>query len=279
MILPANNFGARHESRGEDGAGSTGTTITASGSTNTKGSYADLGAVTSFAWECLTVYMASNSAAADYLVDIAIDDGAGNRFVIVPDLHYPARKEVNEHNFQMRIPVHVPAGAQLSARCQASSASAACEIIVVGHSSNVGGFPGYSRAVALFATPGNSRGVSIDPGASGYPTWGSWVEMIASCPVDVEAIFGVIGHNGDVSRAAGAYCYNDIGIGAGGSEFSIFYAYMFIMSTAWDGPTDVFFQPKACQIAAGTRIAARGRNTVTTAGDRAWDLSLYGLAS
>lgn len=274
MHLPANTFSARHESRGELTASSRGTLLTASGTANLKGSWTSLGSASSFAYEGITIYLSRPSAAANFMVDIGIDDGAGNNFVLVSNHYFAAQKA--EHNSAVFVPVHVPAGALIEARVACSTASATVDIVVVGHSANPGGFPGYSRAVALF-TPSSSRGVTVDPGATA-DTEGSWAQLTASCPADIDAIFGVVGFNNDTARAAVfAGMLLDIGVGASSSEFDAVPNIAFGWEATWDGPNDVFFGPFACTIAAGTRIAARAQCMINTAGDRSVDLALYGL--
>lgn len=274
MYQPANTFCARHEDCGTTLASSTGLTLTAGGSTNTKGSWVTMKSATAFAYEGFTVYC-SNGSADDFMVDIGIDDGSGNVSILVPDLHFAAVKHQREHNLALNIPVHVAAGSKLVARCAGAGTSTFFDCLIVGHSANPGGFPGYSRAVALFS-PSSSRGVAVDPGGSAN-TKGSWAEITASTPADVAAIFGVVGFNGDVGRASTADFLLDVGLGAGGSEFVLLPDLYFNWSATWDGPQDVFFQPVAVHIPSGTRLAARGACSITTAGDRTVDLALYGL--
>lgn len=273
MHLPANTFSARHESRGEI-TGSSQAFEAITGVADTKGSWGNLGAATSFAYEGFTLYINSNNAAASFMLDIGISDGS-NRFIIVPDLMFSAAKTLEEHNLQIFIPVHVPSGAQLSVRAAASTATNGCNICLVGHSANPGGFPGYSRAVAMF-TPASSRGAAVDPGGTAN-TKGAWSQLVASTAVDVAAIFGVIGYNADVARAAVASSLVDIGIGAAASEFVILPDFSLAWGTSYDGPTDVVINPVPCAIPSGTRIAARSACSLNTAGDRTVDVALYGL--
>lgn len=275
MHLPANTANARHESRGEDFSSSRGTVLTASATINVKGVWSALGAATGFTYEGFTVYLHRPQPAADYMIDIGIDDGAGNNSILLPDLHFAAFKQADEQNLQMFVPVHVPAGALVVARVASSTASAICACLIVGHSANPGGFPGFSRVVALF-TPALSRGINVDPGGTAN-TKGAWAELTASSSVDVAALFGVVGYNGDIARAATASMLLDIGLGAGGSEFVLVPDISFGWGTTWDGPNDVFFQPIAAQIAIATRVAARAQCDVTTDSDRDIDLAVYGL--
>lgn len=273
MHLPANTFSARHESRGEATGSSNGTTIT-SGAADTKGSWTALGAATSFAYEGITIYLANNHA-ADFLLDIGIDDGAGNNFILVADLSMAARKQVDEHNLAIFVPVHVPAGALIEARVASSTASATLNCLIVGHSANPGGFPGYSRAVKLFTVTG-SRGVNVDPGGTAN-TKGAWAQMVASAPADVAAIFGVVGFNTDVARAAIATMLLDVGVGASSDEYASISDLFFGWETTWDGPNDVILPPMPLAIATGTRVVARAQCSITTDSDRDIDLALYGL--
>jgi hypothetical protein len=273
--LPANTFSARHESRGETGGTSRGTTVSTSASANTKGSWTALGSATSFAYEGFTVYLSRSSGAGDYLVDIGVDDGAGNNFALLPDLHAAFAKIGAETNLAINVPIHVAAGALLEARSQSLAGLQAIDVLIVGHSANPGGFPGYSRAITLF-TPASSRGINVDPGGTAN-TKGTWTQLTASSSNEVAAIFGVVGFNSDTARAANAGMLLDVGVGGGGSEFVCCPNLAFAWGTVWDGPNDVFFQPLPVMCPAGTRFAARAQCSVNTDSDRDIDLALYGL--
>lgn len=265
---------SRTENQGKTAATSRGTTITAGGSADTKGTWVNLGAATSFAYETIMVCMTRPNA-SDIVIDIGISDGS-NRWVLAADLRFAALRVVSEPTCQIVVPVHVPSGAQLSARCASSVGGAACDVLVIGSSSGLGGAPGFSRCVALF-TFSTARGVAIDPGAAAN-TKGAWAQITASCPNDIGAMFGLIGHNGDVARAAAAAMLLDIGIGAAASEFVLYPNASLKWSTVTDGPTNCPRIPVfACNVPATTRIAARAQCSITTAGDRTVDLALYGL--
>lgn len=278
MRLPANTFSCLHESRGETTGTSTGTTLSANVTTNVKGSWTALGSATSFAYEGFTLHLASNAQATNFMLDIGIDNGSGSNVIIAADIYFAGAKQANEHNLALYLPIHVPAGSLLEARVASSTSVANISCLIVGHSVNPGGGPGFSRAVALF-TPASSRGVTIDPGGSVSNTKGSWTQLTASTPEDLAALFGVVGFAGDTSRAATTSVgfALDIGIGASGAESVVLPDFFFGWSAGWDGPNDVFLQPFSAAIPSGSRVAARGQCTITTANDRAIDLALYGL--
>lgn len=265
----------RHESRGELTASSRGTLITAAGSANTKGAWADLGSATGFSYEAITVWCYRGSSAADYLLDIGISDGS-NRFVLIADLHMAGAKLAVEYGFHLTIPVRVPAGAQLSARVACSTLGATLDVGVVGHASGVAGVPGFSRSVALFA-PATSRGIAVDPGGTAN-TKGSWAEITASSPERVAAMYGLVGFNGDIARASVASLLLDIGIGAATAEYVLYPNMHISWGATRDGPSICpRIPPFAAAIPAGTRIAARAQCGIITVGDRTIDLALYGL--
>jgi hypothetical protein len=86
-----------------------------------------------------------------------------------------------------------------------------------------------------------------------------------------------IGGGGDASRAAITRWYIDLAIGAGGSEQIIMSNFLATCGTGVDMPfiTGGFLLPFF--IPAGTRIAARAQCNVNTAGDRTFDMNLWGF--
>jgi hypothetical protein len=261
--------GGRHEARGEVSATSQGTAI-ATGTT-----WTNLGAATSFAYEAITLCLRSfDTGGVDNIVDLGVSDGT-NRYEIVTDLEFAAAKDAEEHTLQVYIPVHVAAGAQLSCR-KGSTGAGSIHASLIGHSDGLGGAPGFSRCIALF-TPASSRGIAIDPGGT-VDTKGAWAELTASSPEDIGAMFGLIGYNGDVARAAAAGMLLDIGIGAASAEFVLYPNAALRWASVFDGPTNCPRIPVfACDVPKTTRIVGRAQCGVATAGDRTVDLALYGL--
>lgn len=209
------------------------------------------------------------------MIDIGISDGS-NRFTLIENLYFAHAKQIADQALQIYVPVHVPAGAQLSMRSSSSTASNIDSVAVCGHSSGLGGAPGFSRCVALF-TPASSRGIAVDPGGTAN-TKGSWAQMTSSCPNDIAAMFGLIGYNNDTTRAASATMLLDIGVGSAGNEFVYYPNAGVRWGATRDGPSNCPRIPVfAADVPSGTRIAARAACSINTAGDRTVDLALYGL--
>jgi len=119
----------RAEAVGALTASSTGTTITASGSANTKGAWTQLIASTAFRYRWLLVSLV-NAASQRALFDIGIG-GAGSEVVILPDLSC-----LNQTAGEAILhPVDVPAGSALSARMAVANAlgqTGTCAAIGIG---------------------------------------------------------------------------------------------------------------------------------------------------
>lgn len=269
------NHGGRCETLGATytaGSAATGTTITASATANAKGSWTSLG-TPSFQYEAFDLVCAQ-TAASNKCIDIGVNDGSGNWHVIVDSLQHPGSKSADELK-SWRLPIRLKSGQQVGMRIQASTASHVLIATLHGYSRGDGGAPGYSRMVRLSTTT-NSRGTAVDPGATASTKPATWTQIIASTAQHYDALFAVVGQNGDTTRTATATALMDIGIGAALSERAILENVVMRWTTTLDGPT-LILGPIPVQVPAGVRLAARGACTDATAGDRTWDLSLFGF--
>lgn len=158
-------------------SGSEGTTITASGTTHTKGSYTQLVASTADDTYAITVLINNVGVAstnARMLVDIAIG-GAGSEVVLLPDLmagNAGVWANAMGGGVMYHFNVGIAEGTRIAARCQASTASDTCGVVVWLHQGN--GIPGEwvgSRVTAYGVDSANSSGVAHTPGStSAYAT-------------------------------------------------------------------------------------------------------------
>jgi hypothetical protein len=256
------------------GSSAVGTTVTASASTNTKGSWQSLG-TPSFAYDHIAVSVAQTAASAK-LFDIGINDGSGNWFVIAENIHAPGPKYADTL-FQYNLPLHVEAGQQVGMRVQATTGSHVLNATLTGFSRGVYGAPGYSRLIKLDGGTANSRGTAIDAGATAN-TKSSWVQLTASTSVAVDALYAIVGFNGDTARTAAATALLDIGVGAGSAEYAIIENYFMRWTTTTDGPM-IVTGVLPVQIDAASRVVGRLACSDATAGDRTIDLNLYGFVA
>lgn len=112
---------------------SNGTAVTASGSTNTKGSYAEIVSSTAadFRYFVVSIERGSLSSVASFLVDIATGAG-GSETVLIPNMHYVADGSSNNMTMPVPMPLFLPAGTRIAARCQCSVASKDVRVALYG---------------------------------------------------------------------------------------------------------------------------------------------------
>lgn len=268
------NHGGRAETLGTTyTAGTTvaGTTVTAGATANTKGAWAALG-TPSFQYECFTLIVC-NIAASHKSIDVGVDDGAGNYHVIAEDISFPAQKYA-DIIMAYNIPVRVKPGRQVGVRCQATTASHTLNVALLGFSRSASGASGYSAMRRINAVT-TSRGTTIDPGATAL-TKGAWTQLVAATAANYSALAGVVGQAGDTGRATAATALFDVGLGSAGNEVPLVSDVFLRWSSTSDGPV-LIFGPLPVQVPAGARLAARAACSDATAGDRTFDLSLYGF--
>lgn len=271
MYNLSRNAGMRSETLGATTASSTGTTITAAGSANTKGSWTTIGTST-FDYEYVIVCVGHAGGAVNYVVDIGIQSNSGDR-VLIQDLRLDATRVAASRSNQYGIPVHFPSGSVIRARSASSTLSSVCRVIVIGFSRGFSGGAGYSRCIAL-CTATVSRGITIDNNVA-VNTKGAWTSLTTTS-VEIAAIFGHIGLNADIARGAVVSGLIDIGIGTA-TNFTI----VSNITASYETTNDIWMPSvlpvMPIGIPANHNVVARHQTSATTAGDRAFDLMLYGL--
>ncbi len=260
---------ARIQTLGADTATSRGTIIT-SGAVDTKGSWVDIGGTLDFAAEELQVIL-SNDLTSAYLTDIGINV-SGNRYVIAEDLASFKRASSGQ---TYNIPVHVPAGAQLSARTQASSSSDTQSVVIIASSSGMFGAPGASRMLRLSDITAGSNGIAVDPGATANTK--TRVELTASTPFKANGILVYTGPNLDVARAGDPDWLTDIEMGAAGSEQVLVANQPTGTSATDDFPLPALGGWYYIEVPSGIRMSVNQQCSVVGAGDRETDMIIYGL--
>lgn len=256
-----------YETIGEVAASTNGTTVTA-GAANTKGSYAELVASSGITCHEFILEVVTQSAAASYLLDIATG-GAGSETVVLSNILVGQGGSGRGSTF-IRLPLSIPSGTRISARCQSTTASATMNIMghLVNHVSL--GSPTWDT---MGNTTADSGGIQIDPGGTAH-TKGAWVEIVASSSALFNLLALFISNQGN-SVASSAQWFFDIGTGAGGAETPIISDIPFRATAAADdiNPSAYLFP---VSIAAGTRIAVRAQCSTADATDRLTDVILVG---
>jgi len=246
------------------------TTVTADGSTNTKGAFAQLIAATAFKAEGILVTVKRLSGnTADHLIDIAIG-AALSEVVIIPNILLSSKGGVANDfcigNFY--VPFHIPAGTRIAARSQSTTGSATVTVGVT----LVGGegLLMCERCETWGANTADSGGTSVDAGASANTKGTSYAQLTASSGIDARYLVVCVG-NALNGAAATANFLLDISIGAGGSEVVIVpdLHYLTTSLTHFPAPAFIAFP---CNIPAGTRVAVRSQSSTNDATDRLTDV-------
>jgi len=258
--------------QGANAAGSNGTTLTASGSTNTKGSYSQLVASTPYDCSGFYLYLCNaNSGLVGYLVDIAIGAAASEQNV-VNNLLYEFSTAQTHQTLQIFVPCEIPAGTRISGRCQASTGSSTITAFVVLADASFVGSAAFGAPTTYGAVTGTSQGTNVDPGASGN-TKGSYSQVTASTTYDIAALQIIFGNKGALQTSD---ILVDIAVGAAGSEQVIIPNISFSASNASTNTTGVAPPLYFVRVPAGTRLAARAQNSNTTSGTRQFNIEILG---
>lgn len=258
---------------GDDTATSRGVLITASGTANAKGSYTEITSSTAF--DCDGFFLAWNHSfsefsAFSFLIDLAIGAAASEQ-IIVPDL--PSQNRTGGIVF---IPMNIPSGTRVAARCQASSGSVTVAIALYLRR-GVSESPGSVAFVKSYgATTANSGAITVDPGAT-PDTEGAYAEITSATDVPLKGFMVMTGSRNNGGPTSCRWLV-DIAIGAASSEKVIVADLRVSVLSNRDafGPhySNIFWIP----IPSGTRIAARALCDITDATDRLLDLAIIGLA-
>lgn len=240
----------------------------ANASAHTKGNWVELISVpqSPISGLVLSYYTA---ASTDFLVDIAIG-AAGSETIILNNLvagaatGYPIRS--------LFLPIEIPVGARIATRCQSNPGNIDINIFI--YLMGQGFLPShsYQRITTYGANISTTRGVAYDCGAVAN-TKAGWVEVISSTTNPIRQLLIGIG-NQNVSRSGYPRFAMDIGIGAAGSEVIEVANVFFAGDPYCIYPIYFIFN---VMIPSGSRIAINAQCSGTTAGQRAFDVILYGV--
>lgn len=256
---------------GLDIAAVSGTTLTANVSANTKGAAVELLSAANNTVETnwVNVYIhASSGTVGAFLVDLMI--GAATESVIIADMQYFHDSTGTQRDLQIfSLPLYIPKGQRISARCQSVTGSNTCNIHIVRHE---GGFlqkPG-ATAQTIGAVTADSGGTLVTKGVGAY---GSWQEITASLPSPIKG-FCISAQRGVNSWSHGSVTY-EVGVGAA-TEQTIYSGHLVTLNASETSISGVSpFIPIA--IPAGERIAIRSASSISNV-DFDLDFIIYGAS-
>jgi hypothetical protein len=271
MLRYQPHLSTRYETLGAVPSSTRGTTVTASASVNTKGSWTTIG-TTTFEYHTLYVDL-GNGGTADFVVDIGINNGS-SVMTLCEDLRLCSLRGGAANGANYALPLYVPSGSALQARVASSVTVATLSVILRGASNGWQGAPG-CRKVQAFYTSASSRGLDLDPGTDDTDT--AWTEIDATTAYSAHGLMIGIGNGGESTRAALRTYLLDVGMGAAASEYLLISDLLLSQGSVADAVLPHVLGPFPCSIPASTRLAVRARTSAATALERKVDVALWGL--
>jgi len=172
-----------------------GTTVTASGTIHTKGSWTELIASTGADAEGIyvkVVGVASSNTATSMLLDIGTG-GSGSETVLLPDLIVGYAGDDQTMGRTYFLPVAIASGTRISARCQALIASDTAEV-AIWLAQSIQHLEGASSVEAIGEVTASSEGTTV---AHGVNAWsGTWTNL-GAVSSDVNCLMPGVDFDGD----------------------------------------------------------------------------------
>ncbi len=257
---------------GTNTASTTGTTITASASANTKGAFAQLVASTAADAQGFILHVFGPTLVRDMLLDVAVGAAAAEQVILSNFLVTPRTSDASAHG-GIWVPARIPAGSRISARLQATTGSSTVLVTVTLLAGNFKDPGGAGLVTTLGADTADSGGTAVDPGAGAANTKGAWSEVASVIPAGVSQFILALGNQ--LANRSTARFLLDIGVGAAAAEQVIVPNIPLHQVTGAAIMPLYFFLPVA--LPAGERLAVRAQSTITTA-TRTFDVAIYAIS-
>lgn len=269
--FPSLRGGSITETGGALTASSGGTIVAASVSNNTKGSWVQMIAATSYEANGFYIFLRGATNSCDYMYDIGIGAAASEQ-VIVENMTFSC--QALRVAAGVYIPLRIPTGSRISIRAQSNPGGSGALFTIYLVANGLKDAEGFSRAVTLGANTADSGGVGVDPGGT-INTKGSYAEIDAAIPMSIGWLIICITNrnNATVTTNTGLL---DIAIGAGGSEQVVISSLAYVIDAGIDTPEPQYYG-FPISIPAGSRISARAQCSINDATDRLIDVNLVGL--
>lgn len=249
------------------GPTATPTTLTANASANTKGTYVEFVASTTFTSNRISVCVRQTAAAngRGYLLDVATG-AASSEVDVLSNIAYEGfGGSTLRGGGCVTVPLTIASGTRVSARIQSSTGGSTAQVsIMLGR---VGTQSAPTSYTTLGANTSTSQGTAVDPGGT-INTKGSYVEFTASTSAVTQVMAVIVGANANADPSS-AFWYVDIATGGAGAETVIIPDMPYSIGESASVPArnnpSMTVYP---YIAASTRIALRTSCSINTAADR-----------
>jgi hypothetical protein len=236
-------------------------TLTSAATAHNKGAYTELIASTAADTYCLWLWargVAVSAGDGRCLIDVAVGP-AGSERIILPNLNFGAAPSPPLR--RMGIPIYIPKGSRIAARCQRETASGTVTIGWMLDEQPMWpgtvGQVGTSYGVDLT----NTRGVVITTGTAAF---GSWQQIVASTTSPHRWWWPGIDVGGDTTQS-NVSCVVQLGVGASGSEQVLgTWHFRATASEELTGPHRPL--PVYNPLPAGVRLAVRASNGANNLG-------------
>ncbi|MFH0900594.1 MAG: hypothetical protein V2A73_08195, partial [Pseudomonadota bacterium] len=183
--------------------------------------------------------------------------------------------DANIPNYQYFLPIPIPAGTRIAARCQCSTGGVTMWTRVTPMANGFLSGSSLGRVTTYGAATADSGGVSVDCGAAAW-TKGAYSQIVAATTYPCKALLVAYGNQKNGTRTATGFGI-DIAIGGAGSE-KIVLPDLYCSCYGSGGlPPGSMIMPLPIAIPAGVRLAARGSCGTTDATDRLLDIVIYGI--
>lgn len=251
-----------------------GTTVTASATPFTKGAWTAL-LTTNFDVNLVCLHLLNQGAGANNyrtLLDIGIGPAAGgSEQIILPDLLAGSGLPMTNAGFSrlLMLPLYIPKGLRVSARCASATASRAIEANVWCYAGPRDlTAPTFVGADAYGITAGASSGTVITPGSTGAES--AWTSIGSATSRAYTGLLLMGQGATDTAMAALAY-HAEAGYNSGSPLLG---EYFFLVDATehYAGPLPP--TPMFCSIPSGTQLQVRAESQGTA---EPWDFALYGL--
>lgn len=221
------------------------------------------------------IHFGMGSGAFRGMLDIGVMDQSGSVSPIIENIlaNAPGSNAGEDHFF--RLPIYIDSGTYLMARSRVQA--------VTGNTIGIGGnliaLGQYQRQVFRHGTvhgsdPSTIIGATVDPGGVAN-TYGAWTTVVTETANAIKYLAACLSGRGNNALTSATFNF-DIGVGPVGAEVPIAEGVAFFSSTVNDQmvPSAIDFYPA---IPRGSRVAARGKCTITDATDRLFDICIIGM--